>query len=130
MAITPSFSTTTSSAPPTLLISALGRVPDVRHCVQMDWKEPGNLLFLIVTTKDEMGGSHYHLVRGIAGGAIPLPDLERAPDLFRKLHEAIRICTRCGLRSQYHTNSARSDTNDNAVSVRLSVSPRAMRRRA
>src|SRR5262249_54017789 len=29
--------------PPTLLISALGRVPDVRRCVTMDLKEPGNV---------------------------------------------------------------------------------------
>src|SRR6059036_2931325 len=29
--------------PPKLLISALGRVPDVRRCVTMDLKEPGNL---------------------------------------------------------------------------------------
>ena len=33
--------------PPTLLISALGLVPDVRHCVTMDLKEPGNLLYLV-----------------------------------------------------------------------------------
>jgi phosphoribosylformylglycinamidine synthase II len=75
--------------PPTLLISALGRVPDVRRCVTMDLKEPGNLLFLVGATKDEMGGSHAHLVRGIEGGSVPRPDLERAPHLFRKLHEAI-----------------------------------------
>jgi phosphoribosylformylglycinamidine synthase subunit PurSL len=75
--------------PPTLLISALGRVPDVRRCVTMDLKEPGNLLFLIGATKEEMGGSHYHLVRGIEGGAVPRPDLELAPRLFRKLHDAI-----------------------------------------
>ncbi len=31
--------------PPTLLISAMGQVPDVRKCVTMDLKEPGNLLF-------------------------------------------------------------------------------------
>src|SRR5579883_45389 len=74
--------------PPTLLISALGRVPDVRRCVSMDLKEPGNLLFLIGTTRDELGGSHLHLVRGQTGGAVPRPDLELAPRLFRKLHEA------------------------------------------
>ena len=33
--------------PPTLLISAIGQVPDVRKCVTMDLKEPGNLLFLV-----------------------------------------------------------------------------------
>jgi len=76
--------------PPTLLISALGRVSDVRRCVTMDLKEPGNLLFLIGATKDEMGGSHYHLVQGLEGGVVPRPDLELAPRLFRKLHEAIQ----------------------------------------
>jgi phosphoribosylformylglycinamidine synthase len=75
--------------PPTLLISALGRVSDVRRCVTMDLKEPGNLLFLVGATKDEMGGSHYHFVCGLEGGAIPMPDLELAPHLFRKLHAAI-----------------------------------------
>ncbi len=75
--------------PPTLLISALGRVPDVRRCVTMDLKEPGNLLFLVGATKEEMGGSHYHLVRGLEGGAVPRPDLELAPRLFHKLHNAI-----------------------------------------
>jgi phosphoribosylformylglycinamidine synthase len=76
--------------PPTLLISALGRVPDVRRCVTMDLKEPGNLLFLVGATKDEMGGSHYHLVRGSEGGTVPRPDLDRAPRLFHRLHEAIQ----------------------------------------
>jgi phosphoribosylformylglycinamidine synthase II len=75
--------------PPTLLISALGRILDVRRCVTMDLKEPGNLLFLVGVTKDEMGGSHYHLVRGLEGGTVPRPDLELAPRLSRKLHEAI-----------------------------------------
>jgi phosphoribosylformylglycinamidine (FGAM) synthase-like enzyme len=86
----PSSSTMTSRPTTTLLISALGRVPDVRHCVTMDWKEPGNLLFLIGATKDERGGSHYHLALGIEGGAIPRPDPTSAPRLFRKLHEAIK----------------------------------------
>src|SRR5207247_1013289 len=60
--------------PPTLLISALGRVPDVRRCVTMDLKEPGNLLFLIGVTKNEMGGSHYNLIHGIEGGTPPQVD--------------------------------------------------------
>jgi phosphoribosylformylglycinamidine synthase len=56
----------------------------------MDLKEPGNLLFLVGATRDQMGGSHYHLVRGLDGGTVPSPDLELAPRIFRKLHEAIR----------------------------------------
>jgi phosphoribosylformylglycinamidine (FGAM) synthase-like enzyme len=76
--------------PPTLLISALGRVLDVRRCVTMDLKEPGNILFLIGTTRDEMGGSHFNLVTGIEAGEVPQVNLERAPLIFRKLHEAIQ----------------------------------------
>ncbi len=76
--------------PPTLLISALGRVPDVRRCASMDLKAAGNLLFLVGHTKDEMGGSHYHLVRGLQGGTVPRPDLALAPRIFAGLHAAIR----------------------------------------
>ena len=36
-----------SSSRRTLLISAMGRVPDVRRCVTMDLKEPGNDLYLV-----------------------------------------------------------------------------------
>jgi phosphoribosylformylglycinamidine synthase len=76
--------------PPTLLISALGRIPDVRRCVTMDLKEPGNLLFLIGVTKEEMGGSHYNLVNRVAEGVLPEVDLRLAPRLFRQLHQAIQ----------------------------------------
>jgi phosphoribosylformylglycinamidine synthase len=76
--------------PPTLLISALGIVPDVRRCVSMDLKELGNLLFLVGVTKNELGGSHYHLVNGVTGGAVPRVDVELAPRQFGALHEAIR----------------------------------------
>jgi phosphoribosylformylglycinamidine (FGAM) synthase-like enzyme len=76
--------------PPTLLISALGRVPDVRRCVTMDFKEPGNLLFLVGATKSEMGGSHYNLVTGFALGEVPRVDLDVAPRLFQTLHTAIQ----------------------------------------
>jgi phosphoribosylformylglycinamidine synthase len=75
--------------PPTLLICALGRVPDVRRCVTMDLKVPGNQLFLVGLTRDELGGSHYHLVTGREGGEVPAVDLELAPRLFRALHAAM-----------------------------------------
>ena len=76
--------------PNTLLISALGRVPDVRKCVTMDLKEPGNELFIIGRTKNELGGSHYNLVTGRSGGEPPRPDLTEAPKIFAALHAAIQ----------------------------------------
>jgi phosphoribosylformylglycinamidine synthase len=76
--------------PPTLLISALGRVPDIRKCVSMDLKEAGNLLFMVGVTNEEMGGSHYDLVLRCSGGAVPSPDLHLAPKLFTALHRAMQ----------------------------------------
>jgi phosphoribosylformylglycinamidine synthase len=75
--------------PPTLLISAIGRVNDVRQCVTMDLKESGNAIYLIGATKNELGGSHYHLVTGRTGGEIPKVNRLHAPNIFRAMHRAI-----------------------------------------
>ncbi len=75
--------------PPTLLISAMGQVADVRRCVSMDLKEPGNVLFLVGKTSDELAGSIYHAVTGQTGGSVPTVDLKIAPAIFAKMHEAI-----------------------------------------
>jgi phosphoribosylformylglycinamidine synthase subunit PurSL len=76
--------------PPTLLISALGYVPDVRQCVTMDLKEAGNVLYLVGVTRDEMGGSHYNLINCWKVGVPPQVDRALAPPIFGAVHEAIR----------------------------------------
>lgn len=77
------------SIPPTLLISALAQVPDVRRAVSMDLKGAGNLLFLVGLTHAEFGGSEYFRHLGLEGGVVPAPDLESAPRLMRALHAAL-----------------------------------------
>jgi phosphoribosylformylglycinamidine synthase II len=79
----------TISIPPTLLISALGQVNDVRKCVTMDLKEAGNLLYLVGETKNELGGSHLALVENLAGGSVPRVDPAQAKKTFAALHRAI-----------------------------------------
>ena len=76
--------------PPTLLISAMGQVPDVRKCVTMDLKEPGNELFLVGDTRAELGGSHWAMIRKLTGGQVPRVDRDKAPQIFRALHKAIQ----------------------------------------
>jgi phosphoribosylformylglycinamidine synthase subunit PurSL len=76
--------------PPSLLISALGQVDDVARCVSMDLKQAGNLLYLVGETKDELGGSHFALVRSLSGGHVPRVDAVRAKQTFAALHAAIR----------------------------------------
>ncbi len=75
--------------PPTLLISAIGIVPDVRSCVTMDLKEDGNLLYLLGMTRRELGGSLWSELNRQPGGRVPMVDVLRAPGLFKALHAAI-----------------------------------------
>jgi len=77
------------SIPPSLLISALGQVDDVGRCVTMDLKEPGNLLYQVGLTKNEMGGSHYAMVEGLGGGQVPKVNPLMAKKTFVALHKAI-----------------------------------------
>jgi phosphoribosylformylglycinamidine synthase len=75
--------------PPSLLISALGQVEDVSRCVTMDVKQAGNFLYLIGETKNELGGSHFALVNGLKGGAVPTVHAARAKTTFAAMHRAI-----------------------------------------
>ena len=79
----------TIAIPPSLLISAMGQIDDVGHCVTMDLKSPGNRLYLVGATKDELGGSHFALVNGLEGGAVPTVDPPIAKQTFAALHAAI-----------------------------------------
>lgn len=74
--------------PGTLLISALGIVPDVDRTVTMDLKDSGNLLFLVGLTRDELGASARARLHGQPGGEVPAPPAQQQA-LFRTLHRAI-----------------------------------------
>jgi len=80
----------TIAIPPTLLISALGQVEDVRRCVTMDLKAAGNLLYLVGTTQCELGGSHFGLVHGLEGGRVPRVDAAISRASSAAVHQAIR----------------------------------------
>ncbi len=86
----PDGSRQTLAIPASLLISALGQMDDVDFSVTMDLKRPGNSLYLIGLTKDELGGSHYARVRSLAGGQVPLVDPPAAARTFAALHDAIQ----------------------------------------
>jgi phosphoribosylformylglycinamidine synthase len=79
----------TIAIPSTLLISAMGQIDDVAKCVTMDLKTPGNLLYLVGETKEELGGSHYALVNGLEGGQPPKVDPKVAKRTFDLMHSAV-----------------------------------------
>lgn len=75
--------------PSSLLITALGQIADIEQSVTMDLKSAGSRLFLVGTTFEELGGSHFALVNGLEGGAVPVVDLDQAPKIFSAMHQAI-----------------------------------------
>ena len=78
------------AVPPTLLISAMAIVPDIRKCVTMDFKQPGNPIYIIGITNDETGGSQYYQTRGFIGNRVPGVDAKTARATFRTVAGAIR----------------------------------------
>jgi phosphoribosylformylglycinamidine synthase len=75
--------------PHTLLISALGLVPDLLRATTSDAKKAGDAVYLVGVTAGELGGSHYAALSGALGADVPKVDKNLAPRLFRKLHGAI-----------------------------------------
>jgi len=78
------------SIPPTLLISAIAIVPDVKKCATMNFKRSGSSVYLIGQTKNELGGSHYFALDGFTGNSVPKVDFKLAKQIFTKVHTLIR----------------------------------------
>ena len=74
---------------PTLLITALGIVPDLRKAVTMDLKQAGNALYIIGETKPELGGSEYYHLHGELGSSVPRLDAERNIKSYKRLTDAM-----------------------------------------
>jgi phosphoribosylformylglycinamidine synthase len=78
------------SIPPTLLISAISRIPDVTKSVTMDFKEAGDLVLVVGTTRAELAGSEYFAHLGLTGNIPPKVDGKKARRTYRALERAIR----------------------------------------
>ncbi|MCW4035228.1 MAG: phosphoribosylformylglycinamidine synthase subunit PurL [Candidatus Bathyarchaeota archaeon] len=74
---------------PTLLITAIGIIPDIRKTVSMDLKQSGNTLYLVGKTYNELGGSHYYQLNGYLGCNVPQVRLESAQKTFKAITAAI-----------------------------------------
>lgn len=94
------------SVPPTLLISSLGVLDDLTLAVSLDPKFPGDLIYILGETKDELGGSEYYNYQNIhklsdqstkknvtgetfIGNSVPKVDALSAINLYHKFRSAI-----------------------------------------
>ena len=75
--------------PPTLLISALSVMSDVKRAVSMDCKREGDLIYVVGTTWNELGGSHYYSIHGYIGNNAPKVNPGKGKQLMDALSTAI-----------------------------------------
>ena len=73
---------------PTLLISAMAKMKDVRLAVTMDAKVEGDLVYVIGKTKNELGASEYYKMHGLVGDNVPRVDAQTAKKLYNALSDA------------------------------------------
>ncbi|MDD5127617.1 MAG: AIR synthase-related protein, partial [Dehalococcoidales bacterium] len=79
----------TIAIPHTLLISSVSVIDDVSRTVSMDFKKPGDLIYLVGTTFRELGGSEYYAAHGQIGASVPRVEPQRAKVLMESLSLAI-----------------------------------------
>jgi phosphoribosylformylglycinamidine synthase len=75
---------------PTLLFTVSSVVEDVYRCVTMDAKVPGDLVYVVGRTRNELGGGEYYQMFGEVGLNVPKVDADELRPLYEGLNRAIR----------------------------------------
>jgi phosphoribosylformylglycinamidine synthase II len=77
------------SVTPTLLITAVGLIPNIEATTSMNLKAAGNLLYVIGETFNELGGSEYYKLQGFVGASVPKVKGAKAKRTFKVVTKAI-----------------------------------------
>jgi phosphoribosylformylglycinamidine synthase II len=86
---------------PTLLFTVSSVVEDIYRCVSMDVKFPGDRVYVLGETRDELGGGEYYQMMGAVGLNVPKVDAAALWPQYKALHLAIQS----GLVSSCHAVS-------------------------
>lgn len=77
------------SIPPTLLVSSLGVIDDITKTVSIDVKFPGDLIYILGETFDELGASEYFAMYGKVGKGVPNVDAKKNKKLYRNYFQCV-----------------------------------------
>ncbi|MFA6257446.1 MAG: AIR synthase-related protein [Candidatus Paceibacterota bacterium] len=80
----------TVSIPPTLLISTISVMPDLNKTVSPEFKNIGDIIYLLGETNDELGGGEYLKMLGAIGNIVPKVNLKKNIKTYRALEKAIQ----------------------------------------
>ncbi|MBI9109811.1 phosphoribosylformylglycinamidine synthase subunit PurS [Maridesulfovibrio ferrireducens] len=97
------------SIPPTVLFSAVGIVPDVNKCVTSDFKNPGDFVYVLGITRNELGGSEVSSQLDFVHPSVPHVEALTA----LKRYETVQTAMSQGLISACH------DLSDGGLGVAL-----------
>ncbi len=78
------------SSPGTLQFSATSVIADIHTCVSMENKIPGDRIYILGMTRDELGGSEYYAHFGYIGKNVPRVEPEAFLNLYRAMEHAIK----------------------------------------
>jgi phosphoribosylformylglycinamidine synthase len=78
------------SALETMQFSAVSRVKDINRCVTMESKTPGDLIFILGTTYNELGGSEFYEFLGYTGKNVPQVRMEANRSLYRAIFQCLQ----------------------------------------
>ncbi len=76
------------SVPPTVLYSMAAKIPDVRKTLTSQFKRPGDLIYQIGLTYNELGASEFYKLYGELGAHVPKVRKEEAKDTYLKMMQA------------------------------------------
>jgi len=78
------------SIPPTLLISVIGVMKDLYKTVSPEFKNTGDVIYLLGETNDELGGGEYFKMLGSVGNNVPKINLEKNIKTYLALEKVIQ----------------------------------------
>ncbi|MCC2547329.1 phosphoribosylformylglycinamidine synthase [Hymenobacter sp. BT175] len=76
------------SVPPTVLYSMTAKIEDVRRTITSDFKQEGDVVYLLGETYDELGGSEFYQLFGELGANVPKVRFEEAKALYILIGQA------------------------------------------
>ncbi|MBW2966695.1 hypothetical protein KY342_06350 [Candidatus Woesearchaeota archaeon] len=79
----------TLKAKPEILMSAMAVIPNESTLTTCDFKLPGDLIYVVGDTKDELGASEYYLMNGETGRNVPISNLDEIKTRYKSLTNAV-----------------------------------------
>lgn len=78
------------SVPPTLLVSSIGVIGDVFKTISIDLKMPGDLIYVLGETNNELGASEYYEMLGYIGNTVPKVNARKNTILYKAMYQCIQ----------------------------------------